>query len=120
MLAGPEFPGHATGLACAQVKVSTPSAQTVADYWSLGIPATSTLLGFNVGRSRLRAAPPDPGMIPLTIPEIARLLAGRTLRLHPKGHATHWLDWRRRHQARSRWFHRRARLATSAETTLVS
>jgi SRSO17 transposase len=64
--------------------------------------------------------PPDPGMIPLTIPEIARLLAGRTPRLHPKGHATHWLDWRRRHQARSRWFHRRARLATSAETTLVS
>jgi SRSO17 transposase len=64
--------------------------------------------------------PPDPGMIPLTIPEIARLLAGRTLRLHPPGHATHWLDWRRRHQARSRWFHRRARLATSAETTLVS
>jgi SRSO17 transposase len=64
--------------------------------------------------------PADPGMIPLTIPEIARLLAGRTLRLHPPGHATHWLDWRRRHQARSRWFHRRARLATSAETTLVS
>ena len=64
--------------------------------------------------------PADPGMIPLTIPEIARLLAGRTLRLHPPGHATHWLDWRRRHQARSRWFHRRARLATSADTTLVS
>jgi hypothetical protein len=47
---GPEFPGNATGLACAQVKVSTPSA---ADYWPLGIPATSILLGFNVGRSRL-------------------------------------------------------------------
>jgi SRSO17 transposase len=64
--------------------------------------------------------PPDPGMIPLTIPEIARLLAHRTLRLHPPGHATHWLDWRRRHQARSRWFHRRARLARSTEITLVS
>ena len=22
------------------------------------------------------------------------------------GHAARWLDWRRRHQARSRWFHR--------------
>jgi hypothetical protein len=23
----------------------------------------------------------------------------------PPGHAAHWLEWRRRHQARSRWFH---------------
>jgi hypothetical protein len=49
-------------------------------------------------------------MIPLTIPEIKRLLAGRVLRHRPPGHATHWLDWRRRHQARSRWYHQRARL----------
>jgi hypothetical protein len=26
------------------------------------------------------------------------------------GHAAHWLQWRRRHQARSRWFHQRGRL----------
>jgi hypothetical protein len=25
--------------------------------------------------------------------------------------AARWLEWRRRHQARSRWFHKRARLA---------
>jgi hypothetical protein len=56
------------------------------------------------------APPKDPGKIPLTIPEIRRLLASRLARPHPPGHADHWLNWRRRHQARSRWFHKRARL----------
>lgn len=54
--------------------------------------------------------PAEPGMIPLTVPEIARLLAARLQRPRPPGHADHWLNWRRRHQARSRWFHKRARL----------
>jgi hypothetical protein len=53
--------------------------------------------------------PADPGMIPLTVPEIRRLLAALLLRPWPPGHAVHWLDWRR-HQARSRWRHQRARL----------
>jgi SRSO17 transposase len=57
-----------------------------------------------------QAPPPDPGMIPLTVPEINRLLAEALTRQHPCGHAAHWLSWRRRHQARSRWFHQRARL----------
>ncbi|MCW2914189.1 MAG: hypothetical protein JWN52_2257 [Actinomycetia bacterium] len=55
--------------------------------------------------------PPDPGMIPLTIPEIKRLLAALLFRPCPPGHATHWLNWRRRHQARSRWYHQYTRLA---------
>ena len=42
--------------------------------------------------------PADPGMIPLTVPETGRLLS----RPPPPGSAAHWLDWRRRHQARSR------------------
>ncbi len=50
-----------------------------------------------------------PEKIPLTIPEIRRLVAA-TQRNHPPGHAARWLHWRRRHQARSRWFHKRARL----------
>ena len=54
--------------------------------------------------------PAEPGMIPLTIPEIKQLLAAVLLRPSPPGHARHWLNWRRRHQARSRWFHQRARL----------
>jgi hypothetical protein len=32
----------------------------------------------------------------------------------------HWDAWTRRHQARSRWFHKRARLARNAEITLLS
>jgi hypothetical protein len=56
------------------------------------------------------AAPPaDPGLIPLTIREIRRLLADALARPKPPGHAARWLQWRRRHQARSRWFHKHAR-----------
>src|SRR5581483_2021277 len=54
--------------------------------------------------------PAEPGMIALTVPEIRKLLAAVLLRPSPPGHASHWLAWRRRHQARSRWFHQRARL----------
>ena len=57
-----------------------------------------------------QAPPLDPGRIPLTVPEIKRLLASRLARSRPPFHADHWLNWRRRHQARSRWFHKRARL----------
>ena len=57
-----------------------------------------------------QAPPAEPGMIPLTIPEIKRLLAVLTTRPLPPGHVTHWDAWTRRHQARARWFHQRARL----------
>jgi SRSO17 transposase len=58
------------------------------------------------------AAPPaSPGLIPLTVREIRRLLARALARPQPPSHAIHWLQWRRRHQAQSRWFHQRARLA---------
>jgi SRSO17 transposase len=57
------------------------------------------------------AAPPaDPGLVPLTVPEVRRLLAAALSRPKPPGHAARWLHWRRCHQARSRWFHKRARL----------
>jgi SRSO17 transposase len=64
--------------------------------------------------------PAEPGMIPLTIPEIKRLLAALTTRPLPRWLVIHWDAWTRRHQARSRWFHKRARLARDAEITLVS
>jgi SRSO17 transposase len=56
--------------------------------------------------------PANPGMIPLTIPETARLLAAALARPAPPGHAEHWQAWRRRHQALARWYHQRTRLAT--------
>ena len=56
-------------------------------------------------------------MIPLTVPEITRLL---TTRAAGPGHAEHWSNWRRRHQARSRWYHQRTRLARDTGIALVS
>ncbi|RSM65089.1 hypothetical protein DMH04_49970 [Kibdelosporangium aridum] len=41
--------------------------------------------------------------IALTVAEIKRLF-------HPVARHLHWVWWRRRHQARARWFHHRARL----------
>ena len=59
------------------------------------------------------APPADPGLIPLTVREIKRLLADALARPKPPGHAARWLQWRRRHQARSRWFHKHARLQSN-------
>ena len=55
--------------------------------------------------------PADPGLVPLSVREVKHLLADALHRPQPPGHAARWLQWRRRHQARSRWFHQRARLA---------
>ena len=63
--------------------------------------------------------PADPGMIPLTVPEITRLLATPPVS-RPPGHAENWSNWRRRHQALSRWYHQRTRLAHESAITLVS
>jgi SRSO17 transposase len=60
--------------------------------------------------------PADPGMIPLTVPETARLLASPP----PPRSAGHWLNWRRRHQALSAWHHQRTRLTRDTEITQVS
>ena len=62
--------------------------------------------------------PPEPGMIPLTIPEIKRILAALAARPLPPWHVIHWDAWTRRHQARSRWFHKRTRLARDTEIAL--
>jgi hypothetical protein len=54
-------------------------------------------------------------MIPLTVPEVRRLLDALLLRTPPPGHAIHWLTWRRRHQARARRHHQRTRLELAAQ-----
>lgn len=54
--------------------------------------------------------PEDPGLIALTVAEIKRLFILTTRRLQPEAHHLHWIWWRRRHEARARWFHHRARL----------
>jgi SRSO17 transposase len=57
-----------------------------------------------------QAPPADPGLIPLTVPEIRRITAALTARPLPAPLIIHWDAWTRRHQARARWFHQRARL----------
>jgi SRSO17 transposase len=61
--------------------------------------------------------PTDPGLIALTVAEIKRLFILATRQLLPDTHHEHWTWWRRRHQARARWFHHRARLRRQAATT---
>jgi SRSO17 transposase len=60
--------------------------------------------------------PADPGMIPLSVPETARLLAHPP----PPGSDRHWLAWRRHHQALSAWYHHRTRLTRDGQILLVS
>jgi SRSO17 transposase len=62
--------------------------------------------------------PADPGLVPLTVPEIRRITAALTTRPLPAPLVIHWDAWTRRHQARARWFHQRARL--KRDYTLVS
>jgi SRSO17 transposase len=63
--------------------------------------------------------PPDPGMVPLTVPQVKHLLAALPTGLGPPGHADRWLDWTRLHQARARWYHQRTRLARDNQIALV-
>jgi SRSO17 transposase len=60
--------------------------------------------------------PKDTGLIAFTVAEIKRLLILITRRPHTEAHHLHWTWWRRRHQARARWFHHRTRLARQATT----
>lgn len=60
--------------------------------------------------------PDDPGLIALTVAEIKRLFCLITRHLQPETHTLHWVWWRRRHQARARWFHHRTRLRRDQQT----
>ena len=90
----------------------------------VGIPSQAAALrgvGFPAAAEHRRilrdqAPPADPGMVPLTVPETARLLAHPP----PPGASGHWLAWRRRHQALSAWYHQRTRLTRDEQILLVS
>jgi SRSO17 transposase len=62
--------------------------------------------------------PADCGLVPLSVPEIRRITAALTTWPLPPPLVIHWDAWTRRHQARARWFHQRARL--KQDYTLVS
>jgi SRSO17 transposase len=120
-----EFSKDCFGLDQSQVRLYTAIARhTVLVMAALAIYAvTAALLRDRTGTQapppiRPGQPPPaDPGMVPLTVPEITRLLTTQPAR---PGHAEHWSNWRRRHQARSRWYHQRTRLARDATIALIS
>ena len=60
-------------------------------------------------------APEDPGLIPLTVAEVKRLANLLTRTDQRLAHHLRWARWRRRHQARARWFHHRNRLRRSLQ-----
>jgi SRSO17 transposase len=60
--------------------------------------------------------PDDLGLIAFTVTEIKRLFLLLNRKIHHITHHLHWSQWRRRHQARARWFHHRARLRRDAIT----
>jgi SRSO17 transposase len=121
-----EFGKDCFGLDQSQVRLYTAIARhTVLVMAALAICAVTAALLRD--RTDTQAPPParpdqpppaDLGMIPLTVPEITRLLAPPPA--IPPGLAGHWANWRRRHQARSRWYHQRTRLARNPAITLVS
>jgi hypothetical protein len=57
-----------------------------------------------------QSPPEQPGLIPLTVAEVKRLHNLLTRVWRDTGHHLCWSWWRRRHQARARWYHHCARL----------
>ena len=116
-----QFGKDCFGLDQSQVRLYTAIARhTVLVMAALAICAvTAALLRRRTGTPAPAPALPDQpppaefGMIPLTVPETGRLLSHPP----PPGSTGTWLDWRRCHQARSRWYHQRTRLAR--DTTLI-
>jgi len=116
-----EFSKDCFGLDQSQVRLYWAIARhTVLVMAALAICAVTAALLRN--RTDTQAPPPltpdqpppaDPGMVPLTVPQVKRLLAAVATG-HPSRQPGRWLDWTRRHQARSRWYHQRTRLARGA------
>jgi SRSO17 transposase len=60
--------------------------------------------------SPTQTPPADPGLVSLSVAEVKRLYNLLTRTVLDLAHHLRWVWWRRRHQARARWFHHRARL----------
>jgi hypothetical protein len=78
--------------------------------WSTICLLAYIYLAVTTARRRNVADPAsDPGLIPVTVPELLRLLRGQVVpqpRRDP-AHRQRWSDWRRRHQHQARQAHQR-------------
>ena len=85
--------------------------------WTPGPVSLSRLIAIAVARWRIeedhqlakQATGLDAGQIPITVPELLRLLRGTVIPppRRDQAHRLHWSAWRRRHQHRARQAHQR-------------
>jgi SRSO17 transposase len=112
-----EFGKDQFGFDQSQVRLYTPILRHL-----VLVMAALAVCAVTAADARTRTAPPptpssptqpppaDLGLIPLTVVEIKKLFNLATRVWRDTGHYLHWSWWRRRHQARARWYHHRARL----------
>jgi hypothetical protein len=77
--------------------------------WSALCLLAYIYLAVAVAMHRGSPAGPEIGLIPITIPELVRLLRDSVIPSprRDKTHRQHWSQWRRRHQYRARQAHQR-------------
>ena len=101
-----------TVLACAALAICAVTAALLRD-------RTDTQAAAPVRPDQL--PPADPGLIPLTVPQVRLLLAAETAPSWRPGHIEPLgTGGPAAHQARARWFHKRTRLGRDAEISLIS
>jgi SRSO17 transposase len=112
-----EFGKDQFGFDSSQVRLYTPIMRHI-----VLVMAALAICAVTAAEARTRGQPPptptnptdqppeDLPPIPLTVVEVKRLFNLLTRVWQPIDHHLHWSAWRRRHQARARWYHHRTRL----------
>jgi SRSO17 transposase len=112
-----EFGKDQFGFDSSQARLYTPIMRHI-----VLVMAALAICAVTAAEARSRSQPPptptSPGQpppndlppIPLTVVEVKRLFNLLTRVRQSIDHHLHWSWWRRRHQARARWYHQRTRL----------
>jgi len=95
-------PGKPTGSNPGRAPRSDPTAICLLAYIFLAVAVAAQ-------RQHEAGSDLDAGLIPVTVPELLRLLRDTVIPPPPRdrAHRLHWSDWRRRHQHRARQAHQR-------------
>ena len=77
--------------------------------WTAVCLAAYTYLAVALQPNQDAGSDPDAGLIPITVPELPRLLRDTVISSprRDQAHRLHWPEWRRRRQHRARQAHRR-------------
>jgi hypothetical protein len=95
-------PGKPTGSNPGRAPRSDPTAISLLAYIYLAVAVA-------VQRQQDASSDLDTGLIPITVPELLRLLRDTVIPppRRDRAHRVHWSTWRRRHQHRARQAHQR-------------